>query len=211
MDIRFIRFDPENNLRILFIYNNHVNVFAKSRHSLSCRFFCPQLTAIIDVTGNLYTLFLCLLTGFFTDLQYIFGKGGGDTGKMEPLRTAKDTLPIKILFLCFGNGGMCSVISTDTGALGSALLIKIDAYSVTSAYNLRGIHPVSSKRVDCRLSDHMCRKLRNIGNIHSEICKRNRYIRFRSAKAELHSFRLNKTLIIIGLQTQHDFSKTDYL
>ena len=106
---------------------------------------------------------------------------------------------------------MRSVISTDTGALGSALLIEIDPYSVPSAHNLRGIHPVSSKRVDCRLSDHVRGKLRNISNIHSEICKRNRHIRFRSAEAELHSFRLNKTLVIIGLQTQHDFSKTDYL
>ena len=106
---------------------------------------------------------------------------------------------------------MRSIVGANTGALRGTLFIKINPDSVSPADNLSGIYSVSPERIDCRLPNHMGRELRNIGNIDSEIRKRNSHIGLRSAESKLHIFRLHKALIMIRLQAQHHFSETNYL
>ena len=169
----------------------------------------PQLAAVVEVTGNLDAAGLCCLTSFPADFHQIGTQCGSDTGEMEPIGTVKDLIPVEISGRGLLDCGMGTVINTDGATLGSALFIEVDTHPVAATDDLGGVHTITAEAVHSGLADRVGGQLGNKCGIHAVVCQGDCYIGFATAEGEFHMVALDKTLIVIRLQTQHQFAESN--
>ena len=148
----------------------------------------------------------CLLA----DAHHIFSQRRSDSGEVEPVRSFKNGIPVKIRFRRFRDGRVCTVIDADASAGGCTLLQEVNADPVSASGDMFGVHAVLAQAVHRHLSDGMGRKLRHETGIQSVICQGNGYVRLAASKRCLKGIRLHETQVIIGLQTQHQFTESNY-
>ena len=170
-------------------------------------FSCPEFAAIVEIAGDLHAPLFGGLAGFLADLYEVFTKSRGDPREVEPIGTLKDRVPIEILGLCHLDGRIFSVVDTDRAALGSALFKIIDTDPLAAADDLIGIDTEVTKRIDRRLSDGVGGELGHVGAIKTKIGKRYGDVRLPAAKGGLHLIILEKAVVAVRSQPQHDFTK----
>ena len=126
---------------------------------------------------------------------------------MEPVHTLKNGIPVELGGIGLLDGGVGPVIDADAAALGSALFIEIDAYTVTAADDFGGVHTVAAQGVDCSLTDGVGGQLGHIDGIHAVVGQRHGNVGFTAAEGKLHVVTLDKTLIVVGLQAEHQLAE----
>ena len=105
---------------------------------------------------------------------------------------------------------MSTVIDTDRTALRSAFFEEINAYTIATANNIRGVDTEIPQRVYCGLSDRMGGKFCDISTVQTEIRQRDSNICFPAAEGCLHDVILEKAVISVGGKAEHDLSECDY-
>ena len=198
VDIGAFRFNAEYVFCVFLVGNADIDIPAQLSHGRTRFVACPQLAAVIQVTGNFNAFCFCRDAGLLADFNEIGTERGRDAGEVEPVRTVKNRVPVKIRGNGFLDCGMRTVIDTYGTALRRALFQIIDTDTVAAADDLRGIYAEIAQRVDCRLTDGMFRKLGHINGIHAVVCKGNRDIGFAAAEGCLHLVILEKTIIAVG-------------
>ena len=128
---------------------------------------------------------------------------------MEPLGALKNLVPIKVGGLSLLDGGVSPVVDADGATLGSALLIEVDAHTVAAPGNQGGVHTIAAQGVDCGLTDGMGGELGDVGNIHAIVGKGNCHIGLAAAEGEFHMVALDKALVVIGLEPEHQLTESN--
>ena len=128
---------------------------------------------------------------------------------MEPVYALEDVVPVKVSRGSFLNGGVCTVIDADAAALRSALLVEVDAHAVAAAGDLAGVNAVAAQAVHSRLADGMGGQFGDVGHVDAVVGQRHSHVGLAAAEGELQMVGLNKTLVVIGLQTNHQFAEGD--
>ena len=207
VDVSGFGLDAENVLGILLVGDTQVYILAQLCHSLPGLVTSPQLTPVVQVAGDLAAVSLGGLTGIPTGGHHVFSQGRGDAGEMEPFGPRKDGIPVEILRLGLLDGGVGPVVDAHGTPLGSTLFIEINAHPVAATDNFGGIHAVAPQAVHRRLADGVGRELGDVGHIHTVIGQGHRYVGFAAAEGEFHMVALDKALVVVGLQTQHQFTE----
>ena len=81
---------------IFFVGNANINILAQIGHSFTSLSAGPQFAAIVQVTGDFNAFSFSSFAGLTADLNHVSTQGRGNTGKVEPLCTFKNSIPIKI-------------------------------------------------------------------------------------------------------------------
>ncbi len=95
----------------------------------------------------------------------------GDAGNVEPDRSVKNALPIKISGRCHRYRGMGTVVDDVGGALVGSGLQVIQAEPVPLAGNERGIHAVATQKAEARLPDRIGREGGHECDIQTKLCQ----------------------------------------
>ena len=119
----------------------------------------PQLAAVVQVAADLHAVSLSSLAGLQADLDDICAQSRGDAGEVEPIDTLEDLIPVEIGRLSQLDSAVGTVIDADRAALRSALLVVVDADTVTAAGDHAGIDAVAAQAVDSGLADSVCGQL----------------------------------------------------
>src|SRR5699024_7016720 len=98
----------------------------------------------------------------------------------------------------------------DRPALGSALLVVVDAHTVAAADDLGGVHTVAAQAVDGALADGVGGQLGDEGGVHAVVGQRDRHVGLAAAEGEFQVGSLHEALIVERLQTDHQFAKGNY-
>ena len=151
----------------------------------------------------------CGLTSFPTDLNQVSAQCGSDAGEVEPFCTLENGIPVEIGRRSHLNGGVCTVIDADRAALRSALLVEVDTHTFATTDDLGGVYTVTAQRVDSGLTDGVGGQLGNKSSIHTIVCQGDGNVCFAATESEFHMVTLNKALVVIRLQTQHQFAKSN--
>ena len=149
------------------------------------------------------------LAGFAADVHHIGAQGRGDAGEVEPIHTLEDGIPVKIGGGGFLDGAVGTVIDADGTTLRSALLVVVDADAVAAADDLAGVHTVAAQAVDSGLADGMGRQLGHVDGVNAVVGQGHRDVGFAAAEGELQVIGLDKALVVVGLQTDHQFAKSN--
>ncbi len=149
------------------------------------------------------------LAGFAADVHHVGTQGRGDAGEVEPIHALKDGVPVKIGSGGLLDGGVGAVIDADRAALGGALLVVVDADAVATADDLGGIDTVAAQAVDGRLANGMGGQLGDEGSVHTVVRQRHGNVGLAAAEGELQVGSLDKALVVVGLQTDHQFAKSN--
>ncbi len=149
------------------------------------------------------------LAGLTADLDNVLAQGRGDAGEVEPVHALEDGIPVEVGGGGQLNGGVGAVIDADRATLRSALLVEVDADTVTAAGDLAGVNAVAAQAVHSGLTDGMSGQLGNEGCIDAVVGQRNSNVGLAAAEAELQVVGLNKALIVERLQTDHQFAKSN--
>ena len=128
---------------------------------------------------------------------------------MEPIHALEDLVPIKVGGLSQLDGAVGTVVDADGATLRSALLVVVDAHTVTAAGDHAGINAVAAQAVDSGLTDSVCGELGDEGCVQTVVGQRNSNVGLTAAEAELQAVSLNETLVVEGLQTNHQFAKSN--
>ena len=102
---------------------------------------------------------------------------------------------------------MGPIVDADGAALGSALLIEVDAHAVAAPGDQRSVHAVAAQGVDSGLADGMGGKLGDEGSIHAVIGQGHSHVGLAAAEGELHMVALDKPLVVVGLETEHQLAE----
>ena len=151
------------------------------------------------------------LAGLTAGFHHVFAQRRGNAGEVEPVGALKDLVPVEVGGLGLGNGGVGAVIDADAAALGSALFVKVDADPVAAPDNLGGVYAIAAQGVDSGLTDGVGGQLGDEGGIHTVIGQRDRHIGFAAAEGEFHMIALDKTLVVVGLQAEHQLAESNNL
>ena len=106
---------------------------------------------------------------------------------------------------------MSTVIDAHGATLRSALLVEVDAHAIAAADNLGGVYAVAAQGVDSSLTDGVGGQLGDEGSVHAVVGQGHSNVCFAAAEGELHMVALDKALVVIGLQPQHQFAKSNNL
>ena len=106
---------------------------------------------------------------------------------------------------------MGAVVDAHGAALGSALLVEVDAHAVAAPGDQGGIHAVAAQRIDGGLTDGMGGQLCDVGNVHSVIGQGHGHIGLAAAEGELYMVALNKALVVVGLKPEHQLTESNDL
>ena len=210
IDIGRLRLNAEHILGILLVGNAYVHVLTQISHGLACLLTAPQLAAVVEITANLEPVCLRRLAGVTAGIHHVGAKRRRDTGKVEPVRASKNHIPVEVGGSGLLNGRMRPVINANGTALRRAFLIIVDTDTVASTHDHRGIHAVAAQRVDRSLSDGMRGQLGDVDGVKAVVSQRNSYVSFPATERKLQVVRLNKALVIVWLETNHQFSKGYY-
>ena len=102
---------------------------------------------------------------------------------------------------------MRAVVDADRAALGSALLVEVDADTVAAADDLAGIHTVAAQGVDRALADGVRRQFGDERGVHAVVRQRNSNVGLAAAKGEFEMVSLYEAFVIVRLQTDHKLAK----
>ena len=210
VDIGSLGFDAENVLGIFLVGDANVDVLSQLGHSGIGLGTGPQLAAVVQVAGDLDAASLGCLAGLLADFHAVGTQSGGDAGEVEPVGAFKDLVPIEILGLSQLDGGIGTVVNADGATLRSALLVVVDTHTVAATDDQRGVNAIAAQRVHSSLADGMGGQLGNKSGIHAVVGQGNGNVGFAAAEGEFYTLGLHETLIVEGLQTQHQFAKGNY-
>ena len=209
VDIGSLGLDAEHVLCVLLVGDAHVNVLAQIGHGSAGLLTGPQLAAVVQVAADLHAMSLSSLAGLAADLDNVLAQSRGDAGEVEPIHALKDLLPIKVGRLSQLDRAVSTVVDADGTTLRSALLVVVDAHTVTAAGDHAGINAVAAQAVDSGLTDRVCGELGNEGCVQAVVGQRNSNVGLAAAEGELQAVSLNETLVVEGLQTDHQFAKSN--
>src|SRR5699024_6897418 len=198
--------DAEDVLGILLVGNEDIKILAQVGNGSEGFLTGPELAAVVQVAADLDAVGLGGLAGFAAEIEKIGAKRRRDAGEVEPIDAFKDRIPVEIGGRGFLNGGVGAVIDADRTALGSALLIVIDADTVAAADNLGGIDAVAAQAVDRALADCMGRQLGDEDRIGAIVGERDGHVGFAAAEGEFEGGSLDKALVVIRLQPDHQLA-----
>ena len=102
---------------------------------------------------------------------------------------------------------MSTVVNADAATLRSALLVVVDTDALAAANDHGGVNAVTPQGVDSSLADSMSGQLGNESSVQAVVSQRDGNVGFAAAEGELDVGSLNETLVVVGLQTQHQFAK----
>ena len=103
---------------------------------------------------------------------------------------------------------MRAVVDADRAALGSALFVEVDADAVAAADDHAGVHAVAAQGVDSRLADGVRRQLSDESGVHAVVRQRNGNVGFAAAKGEFEVVSPYETLVVVRLETDHQFAES---
>ena len=211
VDVGGLGLDAEHVLGILLVGDAHVHILAQVGHGGTSLVTGPQLAAVVQVAGNLAAMSLGSLAGLTANLNHVLAQCRSDAGEVEPLSALEDGIPVEIAGLRFLDGGMSTVIDAHGATLRSTLLIEVDAHTIAATDNLGGVYAVAAQRVDSSLTDGVGGQLGDEGSVHAVVGQGHGNVCFAAAEGELHMVTLDKALVVIGLQPQHQFAKSNNL
>ena len=84
---------------------------------------------------------------------------------------------------------------------------EVDTQTLTAAGDLGGIHAVTAEAVHSGLADGVGGQLGNESGIHAVVSQGNSDVGLAAAEGGLKRGSLNETLVVEGLQTQHQFAE----
>jgi len=209
VDVGSLSLDAEHVLCVLLVGDADVNVLAQLGHSLTSLLAGPQLAAVVQVAADFHAVSLCSLAGLQADLNNVCTQSRGDAGEVEPIHALKDLIPIKVGGLSQLDGTVGTVVDADGTALRSTLLVVVDAHTVTATGDHAGINAVAAQAVDSGLTDGVSRELGDESCIQAVVSQRNSNVGLAAAEAELQVVGLDKTLVVEGLQTDHQLAKSN--
>ena len=125
VDVGVLGINTENVVSVFLVGDSNVDVLSQTGHGLTGFLTAPQLLAVVEVARNGSAGCLCRLAGLKADLSNVFAESGGDAGKVKPIHTIKDGLPVEVLGLCQSDGGVSAVVNNLGGTLGSTLFDEI--------------------------------------------------------------------------------------
>ena len=149
------------------------------------------------------------LAGSQADLDDVGAQRRGDAGEVEPVHALKDGVKVKVGHRRVGHGGMRTVIDADGTTLGSALLVEVDAHTVAAAGDLAGVDAIAAQRVDAGLADGMGGQLGHKRDVGAVVGQRDRHVGLAAAVGVLQRVGLHKAQVIVRLQADHDFTKSN--
>ena len=209
VDIGSLGLDAEHVLCVLLVGDADVNVLAQIGHGSAGLLTGPQLAAVVQVAADLHAVSLSSLAGLAADLDNILAQSRGDAGEVEPIHALEDLIPIKVGRLSQLDSAVGTVVDADGTTLRSALLVVVDAHTVTAAGDHAGINAVATQAVDSGLTDSVCGELGNESCVQTVVGQRNSNVSLAAAEGELQAVGLNETLVVEGLQTDHQFAKSN--
>ena len=196
VDIGSLGLDAEHVLCVLLVGDADVNILAQVGHGSAGLLTGPQLAAVVQVAADLHAVCLCSLAGLAADLNDVLAQSRGDAGEVEPVHALEDLVPVEVRGLSQLDGAVGTVVDADGTTLGSALLVVVDADTVTAAGDHAGIDAVAAQAVDSGLADGMCGQLGDESSIQAVVCQRDCNVGLAAAEAELQAVSLNETLIV---------------
>ena len=132
-NIKTLRFDTEDLLRILFISEDHVAAGHQFRHDLrSCLTIFPEVLAVVKVAGNHDSKSVCSLNRFEADIGSTLTDGWGDTCPVEPVGALEYLLPVDHALLDCSYRGMCAVVDNLARTCYCTCLEEVDAETVAT-------------------------------------------------------------------------------
>ena len=133
VDVSSLSLDAEHVLSVLLVGDADINVLAQIGHGSASLLTGPQLAAVVQVAADLHAVSLSSLAGLQADLDDICAQSRGDAGEVEPIDTLEDLIPVEIGRLSQLDRAVGTVVDADRAALRSALLVVVDADTVTAA------------------------------------------------------------------------------
>ena len=152
---------------------------------------------------------LSSLASLAADLNNVLAQSRGDAGEVEPVHALKDLVPIEVGGLSQLDGTVGAVVDADGTTLRSALLVVVDTNAIAAAGDHAGVNAVAAQAVDSGLTDGVSRELGDESCVQAVVSQRNSNVGLAAAEAELQVVGLNKTLVVEGLQTDHQFAKSN--
>src|SRR5699024_7204800 len=70
-----------------------------------------------------------------------------------------------------------------------------------------GVDAVAAQAVDCALADGVCGELGDESGVHAVVGQRDSHVGFTAAEGELEGACLDEALVVVRLQTDHQFAK----
>src|SRR5699024_10152384 len=89
----------------------------------------------------------------------------------------------------------------------SALLVVVNANTVTATGDQAGVNAVAAQAVNGALANGVSGQLGDESGVQAVVGQGNRYVGLAAAEGELQGVGLNKTLVVEGLQTDHQFAE----
>ena len=209
VDVGGLGLDAEDILGILLVGDADIDVLGQLGHGFPGLGAGPQLAAVVQVAGDLDAAGLSSLACVQADFDHIGAQSGSDAGEVEPIGAVEDLIPIEVLAGGQLDGGVGTVIDADGAALGSALLVIVDTNTVAAADDQRGVHTVAAQAVHSGLTDGMSGQLGDESGIHAVVGQGDGDIGLAAAKGEFNILCLDETLIVEGLQTEHQLAEGD--
>ena len=170
----------------------------------------PQLAPVVQVAADFNALGLGGLAGLPADVHHIGAQGRGDAGEVEPLHAVENLVPVEVGGGGLLDGGVGPVVDAHAAPLGGALLVEVDAHAVAAPDDLSGVHAVAPQGVDSGLADGVGRQLGDVGHIHAVVSQGDGHVGLAAAEGELQVVGLDKALIVIGLEPDHQLAEGDY-
>ena len=210
IDISVLCLDAEHVFCVLLIGDANVNILADFRHRLASFVTSPQLAAVVQIAADFSACLLSRLASLDAQVNHVFAQRRSDAGEVEPIHTVKNLFPVEVARLCVCNCRVCTVVDANAAALRSTLLEEVDAHTVAAAHDFAGADAIAAQAVHAHLTDGVFRQLGDEVNVYTIVCQGNSNVCLAAAEGGLEGICLHKTQIVVRLQAQHNFTKSNY-
>ncbi len=210
VDVGGLSLNAEHVLGVLLVGDAHIHVLAQVGHGGTGLVTGPQLAPVVQIAGDLHAAGLGGLAGLLADVNHIGAQGRRDAGEVEPVHALKDGVPVKVGGGSLLNGGVGPVVNAHAAALRSALLVEVNAHPVAAADDLGGVHAITAQGVHRRLTDGVGGELGDIHGVQAVIGQGHGHVGLAAAEGEFQVVGLDKPLVVVGLETDHELAEGDY-
>src|SRR5699024_273163 len=124
-----------------------------------------------------------------------------------PVHALKDAVPVEVGGLGLLDGGVGAVVDAHAAPLGGALLVVVDAHAAAAADNLAGVHAVPAQGVDRRLAGGVGGQLGDEHGVSAVVGQGHGHVGLAAAEAELQVVGLDKALVVVGLEPDHQLAE----
>ena len=169
----------------------------------------PELAAVVKVAAHGDALRLAGLEGIQADLGAFATKRGSDAGEVEPVGAGEDLVPVEVRALRERDGGAGTVVDDLGGALGGALLDEVDAETRTAPDDVLRVDAETADLVASGGAKRVVGELRDVARVHAVVREGDGDVRLSARIARLELLGLHEPQIAFGVETHHDFAKTD--